>query len=580
MKAFLRRSLSAIWLCLLVALIVAACCSNRADVFIGGRVYFLDGDCYARMTRVRMVLEHPATIIRHHDFENYPQGITTHTTAPFDYLIAALKKILDFGFWISGKGSGPWAAQTLDLAGAIVAPLLGVLTLVFLWFWSRRLELPYRGMMLMLYAVSPIIVHGNLLGRPRHLSLCMFLMTVALGSEWALASGKSKSGESKESPAPENQIGPHTQITLNPHSSRHSIATPELSSLNCFPIWALIGGVAWGLGLWVTLYEPLILLAAIVALNCAFGFRNFFTRTRGIEFGIAFGILALSIWIEGWRLVAPDPAILQFFPNWQQTIGELAHLTPLSPAFFGWVGLLYIAAPLLFLLCACAGNRHWSFPTADRRALPLLLFIAAIWALTLWQMRWGYFFAIIFAMSLPIQMSVIRWRFIAWPLFVISLWPVASEWDGRLFPEGEAQMRITEERADKVLLRDAAEHLKSDKQLAVLAPWWFSPPLAYWSGQPAVCGTSHESLPGIVDAARFFMASDPDVARKILQSRKVSLVVAYDTERVLHTSSTLLGQQVPEMSMAKILYERPHSTPEFLKFEYRNSAFKVFSTEY
>jgi len=524
MNPFFRHSCSLILLCLLVALTIAVTCSNRADIFIAGRVYFIDADCYSRMTRVRMVLEHPTTIIRHHEFENYPQGTTPHTTLPFDYLIAALKKILDAGFWICGGESSPWASQTLDLAGAFVSPMLGVITMIFLWLWSLRLQLACRGMMLFLYAVSPIIVHGTILGRPDHQSLVMLLMAVALGAEWGIAKTDSRK-------------------------------------------WAILGGVAWGLGLWVTLYEPLVLLAAVVALNMTFGFRRFFSRGRALEYGLAFGILALSLVIEGWRVDLSDPLIARFFQNWEKTIGELTTLSLFSPVFFGWVGLLFAAAPVLLIL----GIR------SDRRMIPLLLFVASLWALTVWQMRWGYFFALVFAMSIPFQMNVIRWRSVAWTLFILSLWPVAAEWDGRLFPEGEARVRMMEEREDKVLLRDAAECLKSDKMLPVLAPWWFSPALAYWSGQPAIGGSSHESLSGIVDSARFYLETEPGAACKILRGRKVLRVVVYDTGRVLETSSTLLGEQAPAMPMARILYERPHSLPDFFRLEYANNSFKVFS---
>ena len=156
---------SALWLGLFLALTLATRCANHAEVFLDGKIYFVDADCYSRMTRVRMVMEHPGTIIRHQDFENYPQGISPHTTAPFDYLIAALAWLLK-----------PFAKDYLDLAGAIVSPLLGVLTTAFLWYWSRELLQRFRKLMLLLASLSPILVHGTILGRPDHQSLLIFLM--------------------------------------------------------------------------------------------------------------------------------------------------------------------------------------------------------------------------------------------------------------------------------------------------------------------------------------------------------------------------------------------------------------------
>src|SRR5437763_14795970 len=79
---------------ILSALILATRCANYQEVFVRGNVYFADADCYARMTRARICAEHPGTIVRRHDFENFPRGTTPHTTAPLDYLIVALSILL------------------------------------------------------------------------------------------------------------------------------------------------------------------------------------------------------------------------------------------------------------------------------------------------------------------------------------------------------------------------------------------------------------------------------------------------------------------------------------------------------
>src|SRR5256885_11047240 len=97
------------------ALILATRSANYQDVFVDGNIYFTDADCYARMTRARMCAEHPALIVRHHDFENFPEGTTPHTTAPLDYLIVALSISLQ-----------PFTTHALDLAGALISPLLAL----------------------------------------------------------------------------------------------------------------------------------------------------------------------------------------------------------------------------------------------------------------------------------------------------------------------------------------------------------------------------------------------------------------------------------------------------------------------
>src|SRR5882762_1648302 len=198
---------------LLSALILAARCANYQDVFVAGNVYFVDSDCYARMTRAQMVREKPGLIVRHHVFENFPQGTTPHTTAPLDYLIVALSLFLN-----------PFTAHALDLAGAFVSPLLALIGGWFLWWWSRRMQFRYRWIMLSLYAISPILVHGTELGRPDHQSLSMLLVTIAICAEWS-----------------------HREAT-GPPSAR----------------WGIVSGVAWGLAIWNSAYESLILFLLVI----------------------------------------------------------------------------------------------------------------------------------------------------------------------------------------------------------------------------------------------------------------------------------------------------------------------------
>ena len=124
MVSFFRR-----WGLLAGALLLtlAADCSNWRQVFDGaGGIDFVDADCYSRMTRVREVCAHPGEVIRRHGFENYPFGTRPHTTIPFDYAVYALRTVL----WPFYGGE-----RALDLAGAWVSPLLGLLTVFVIWLW-------------------------------------------------------------------------------------------------------------------------------------------------------------------------------------------------------------------------------------------------------------------------------------------------------------------------------------------------------------------------------------------------------------------------------------------------------------
>jgi hypothetical protein len=88
-----------------------------------------------------------------------------------------------------------------------------------------------------------------------------------------------------------------------------------------------------------------------------------------------------------------------------------------------------------------------------------------------------------------------------------------------------------------------------------LAVWWLSPALAYWSGQPAVAGSGHEGIQGIVDSARFFLSTDPLLAREILRMRRVRTVVASDSARAVENASQILGCTPPGGALAERLWQ-------------------------
>jgi hypothetical protein len=516
----LKTTLRIGWIFLCLTLAFVCRCWNVRDVFLEGHIYFVDGDCYSRMTRARMIAEHSGMIIRHHDFENWPDGVTAHTTAPLDYLIVWLTAVLDGLFRLFDPGATSLLHhQTLDLAGALISPLLGIAGAVFLACWLAKFRVRYGWVALLFYAISPILVHGTLLGRPDHQSLLMFTITVALGAELALA--RSVAGET----------------------------TPVANARN----WGIVSGLAWSVSLWVSLYEPSILLLVVLGLWLLFDRHALWTRTRLPGAVVFLVVLAVALILEGWSVEVPNAEMRAFFANWEHTIGELAHLHPVL--LFGWLGWVVVLSPILLLLA-------WK---QDRRALPLLLLLVVTLGLTIWQARWGYFLGIVFAWTLPWQMQALRKWWLVWPVVIVGLWPVLGDWDARLFPKEESHDRQTMKRDEVVALRDLSAEAIGEKGGSFLASWWLSPAIAYWSGQPGVAGTSHESLPGIVDTARFFLSTDPKAAAEILRRRKVHWVVADDPEHEIDTSSTLLGVVRPDDCLAVTLFDHPEDVPHFLR---------------
>lgn len=517
----IRRGFSGLLLGALLVLTFAARSHNSREIFHNEGIYFIDGDCYSRMTRAKLVTE-GQWIISQHEFENWPQGVTPHTTAPLDWLIVSLKNMLDGCLLFTGESL--LKKQTLDLAGALISPILGMLTVVWLWWWAGLLRLRYRAAMVLFFSISPILVHGTLLGRPDHQSLLIFTLAVALCSELAAMERRGRS-------------------------------------------WQILSGIAWGVSMWVSLYEPLILFICVIALRCVSGIAIFKELPRWIALA---AVCAVALLVDGWRIQWPDPTLQNYFSVWAENIGELKTLSLTGKLIWFWFGLLWISAPILLGIRA----------RIDRRAGGLFALILITLALSAWQLRWGYFAALILALSLPWMLEVFKQRWLGWTIAILSLLPLAGEWSRWLHPAPDVAVQRSELRASHAALRNIAVRLISKEKQPFLAPWWLCPEIAYWSGQPGIAGSSHQSLPGIVDTAHFFTANDPEIARSILQKRGVKWVIIHDEPYAEAQKSPdaprrypavvgaakLLGIPESENALGNTLAESPFGVPKFLKW--------------
>jgi hypothetical protein len=523
----IRGTLAVIEIAILSALIIATRCANYPDVFVGGNVYFVDADCYARMTRAQMIREEPGTIIRHHAFENFPQGTTPHTTAPLDYLIVGLSLLLN-----------PFTAHPVDLAGASISPLLALLGGWFLWWWSRRMNFRYRWVMLILYAISPILVHGTELGRPDHQSLLILLVAIGICAGW----------------------------------SSQTLPSDVASA------WWLTSAAAWALAIWVSAYEPLVLFFILTAMVLVMNGPGVFARDRRGGWISFAAIVAIAFAFE--RRV-PSFAILQpngHFKEWASTIGELAHVSPMNAVWLDWCGYLLLITPILIWISI---RTRSDSPPSPRRAgsgyaLSIYVVLVATYFLTVWQVRWGYFFALIFAIALPALLAPIKPGAAVWIAFVLSLFPIFRDWDERLWPNEAQLVRRVEKRIESVQIREFALSLRSSAVHPFLAPWWLSPSIAYWSGQPGVAGSSHETLNGIEDSARFFLSEDLQTAHEILKKRHVAWVFAYDSARVAQNSTAILNEPLPREPLCRVLDRTPSQAPPFLIFFAQNPTCRLY----
>ncbi len=253
-------------------------------VFAHGGIYFADGDCYSRMTRVRAVMEHPLHPAEAPRIRELPPRHRSPHDFPFRLFDSVLAWMLS-----------PLTPRNLDVAGAIVSPLLGLGMAVFLLCWTTAIKLPFRGATLFFHAVSPILVHGTALGRPDHQSFQMFLMAAGLGAEWIMASSPTRG-------------------------------------------WGIVSGLAWSVGLWTSLYEPGALFVAVVFLYLLLDRRSLLQPQRWAGYAVFVAVIILGLTVDGWWARMPDAAVVRYFPAWEKTIGELATVAPLDPILFRWVG--------------------------------------------------------------------------------------------------------------------------------------------------------------------------------------------------------------------------------------------------
>ena len=319
--------------------------------------------------------------------------------------------------------------------------------------------------------------------------------------------------------------------------------------------WGIIAGGAWAGALWVSLYEPLILFALILGLWLTVDRSRLTGRAMRPGWIVFAAMLGVSLLVDGWRLTWPQRELGTYLYQWQRSIGELAHLDLRAPTLYIWLGFAILPAPVLLYL---AGR-------SDRRAWALGGLLVLVLALTIWQTRWGYFLALLFAFCLPWMVAAFSRRWIAYTLLVFALWPMAREWDDRLHPTDSHETQAAVRRREQSLLRRVADEMRGPERAPFLAPWWLSPALAYWSGQPGVAGSSHESLPGIVASSRFFLAENAADAAAILKAHGVAWVVADEASRVVSISGAILGAVPSPGALAQTLAEHPQQAPDFLQ---------------
>lgn len=445
------------------------------------RPWAVEADCYSQLARVQRILAGQGLIQNHFTVENWPEGLTPSTTAPFDYAILLLYLPLTL-----------FTQYPLDWAGALISPVLWVgLALFWIFFRSRQFNQVGRVLLVAGSAALPALIWATACGRPRHQSLIFFLMAIALTAEYE-----------------------RWQIDLS-HKR----------------FWNIFAGAIWGLACWTSLFEPTLVVGLLILFNLIVRHREDFA------FLISFGVVMLvALLLEGFHIFIPPARYNEALINWWSTIAEVRGMS---------VALLMQEMTFVLILLPVLSWRLLAREGDHRTDLFLILLTLLLTIISTFQQRWIYyanlgelFLVVRYCQRLPMRW----WRAIVIVLFFVGLF--------------DADKRYLQAKADSPANLPSPElaYLSHsiDKPGGIMAPWWISPGLLYFSGQPIVTGSSHCGISGIVDGAKFYAATSWLDAERILRDRKVRWVVVYEDRTIygghyqyiyqlLNTSRGILG---------------------------------------
>ncbi len=377
----------------------------------------------------------------------------------------------------------------LDWAGALVSPALWV-ALVFFWMLirSREFNLTGRALLLVGSAALPAFIWATACGRPRHQSLILALMAMGLTAEYE-----------------------RWQIEMTPKRA-----------------WNLFAGIVWGLACWTSLFEPVLVVTVLILFNLIVRRRENFT------FLVSFGVVMLvALLLEGVHVFIPPPEYHQALVRWLETIAEVQGVNLTSfVSQMTFLSFVLIVPMISWRILRRVGD--------IRVDLLLILLTVLLAVLSFVQKRWVYYANLteLLLIARYCQLEPTRWPRLA----VMALFGFGLVYDNILQEEGRSRAQANQPSLEMAQISHAI-----DQPGGIMAPWWLSPGLLYFSGQPIVSGSSHCGISGIVASANFFAGTSWTDAERILRERKVRWVVVWDDPvydyPLVNSSRGILGER-------------------------------------
>ncbi|MGC9514223.1 STT3 domain-containing protein [Methanocrinis sp.] len=528
---------------------------------LGGHVLFFGSDSFYHMRRVLYTVDHFPSTLWFDSYLDYPEGLELLWPPLFDQLIAGFALLL-----------GAESQREVEIAGAIVPPILGSLTIVALYFLARELFGRRVGLVSALFfAINPQHASTSIFARPDHhvfetfllVNLVLFLViaekrpekrlwSAAVAGFFVAALGYSWIGAAAYLGAFLVYAAVQTTIDLRRGRSSEDELSIFLVAFGVavalmLPFWR----EAWLLPSFFAAAGVLIFVLALLALS-----RKF--RERGLSwtaFPPAVALLGYLLLISACALSSSgvvchlfDEGLSYFFAgslSWKvaEAVPLRAAVEPLSVVGFN-------------LTVAVMGFAHLWRTDIDRPQLLFLVWTVLVLALAVFQNRFLY----VFSASMSILMALFFFRALAivggweWTrrnrdtskilpkiLLLLLLLPSASSFGGAL----SVRPAIVEEGWNEPLLwleENSVEtrgFLDPDQtpEYGVLSWWDRGNWILYLSRRPVVANGFQA---GAEDAARFFLSGDEGEALEIMDERRSEYVV---------TDSRMLGPGLSSIAL-------------------------------
>jgi len=315
----------------------------------------------------------------------------------------------------------------------------------------------------------------------------------------------------------------------------------------------IAAGICWGGLLWISLWEAGLMLIALTLFNLSFrGWERWWTPA---------GAAVLGIFLWSLERFPTHGAMLVSGPEAARWMQMLPAVQP-TPATFWLSAGLGLPVVIAFFF----KNRPRETPPAAGVWIGLT---AACALLALWQLRWFPFFVTLAGFLIMNGWPHLsrNWKVTAAVLQILPLlvWNVI-EWN-RLQPLQTSQA-----------LSQALEAIPENGP--VLGPPKHSGQIAFETGSPVVAGPSPQSLPGILETARFYTTDDFRVADQLLRERNVKWIIVTRPDSLIAESAELLGKEAGKLKNNRQLVTWRlwdyKALPESFQIRYASQRFKIY----